>query len=378
MRILLSITTLLTLLGLSFTYLARRTMALVPALQRHPAWVWGFLATFLALLFLVPLANRLSGHRLDFLHALSWGIFAFVSTFLVYLLLADLSQLLLRRMLSLGPTVGTWAWILACGGALISLGIGAIQALSPPRVQEVEVRIEHLAPGLEGFRIVQVSDLHLGPLVSRASVLRLRGQVEALSPDLVAFTGDLVDAEADGAREKAAALKALRSTHGTFFVTGNHEYYSGISRWLPVFQELGWTLLDNMHRPLAHNGATLLVAGMPDPAAGGRRGSGQGPSLSRTLRGAPPSDFRLLLFHPPTGYEAAARAGFDLQLSGHTHAGQYFPWSLVVQRMFRYPKGLGRHGAMWIYTSVGTGFWGPPNRFLVPPELTLLTLRNAS
>lgn len=378
MRILLSLATLLTVLGLAFTYLARRSMALVPTLNRHPAWVWGFLATFLALVFLVPLANRLSGHRLDFLYALSWGLFAFVSTFLVYLLVADLGQLLLRRLAQLPATVGTGAWLLAFAAALASLGIGLAQALRPPRLRHHEVPIEALAPGLEGFRIVQVSDLHLGPLVSKASVERLRAQIEALKPDLIAFTGDLVDGDADGAREKAEALKALPSTHGTYFVTGNHEYYSGIDRWMPVFVELGWAVLDNGHRVVDHHGATLAVVGMPDPAAGGRRGRGQGPSLAKALAQLPPVDFRLLLFHPPTGYEAAERAGFDLQLSGHTHAGQYFPWSLVVKRIFRYPMGLNRHGRMWIHTSVGTGYWGPPNRFLVPPELTLLTLRRAS
>jgi predicted MPP superfamily phosphohydrolase len=136
-------------------------------------------------------------------------------------------------------------------------------------------------------------------------------------------------------------------------------------------------VLDNAHDVLRHGGATLVVAGMPDPAARGRRGTGHGPDLAAALAGAPEGAPRLLLHHPPRGYEAAERAGIQLQLSGHTHSGQYFPWSLVVRSLYRYPAGLHRHGGMWIYTSVGTGFWGPPNRFLVPPELTLLVLRRA-
>lgn len=378
MRILLFVATLLAVLGTSFFYLARRTMSLVPALARHPGWVWGFLLSFLALLFLVPVLNRLSGHRLDFLYALSWGLFAFISTFLPYLLVTDLGQVLLRKAAGLPASIGTWAWGLALAATLASLGVGLVQALRMPRVNRHEVAVAGLAPDLDGFRIVQVSDLHLGPLVSKASVRRLRGQIEGLSPDLIAFTGDLVDAEADGAYAKAEILARVPSRHGTFFVTGNHEYYSGIARWKPLFEALAWTWLDNAHRMIDHGKAHLAVIGLPDPAAGGRRGSGRGPNLDQAMEGLPPADFRLLLFHPPTGYAAAERAGVDLQLSGHTHAGQYFPWSLVVQGLFRYPRGLHRHGRMWIHTSVGTGYWGPPNRFLVPPELTVLTLRRAS
>jgi predicted MPP superfamily phosphohydrolase len=192
----------------------------------------------------------------------------------------------------------------------------------------------------------------------------------ALKPDLIAITGDLVDGGADGTRAKAERLGALQATHGVCFVTGNHEYYAGVARWLRLFQELGWRVLDNKHVLLEHRGARLAVAGMPDPTAG----SVHGPDLARALAGIPADAFRLLLFHPPTGAEAAERAGVGLQLSGHTHAGQYFPWSLVVPALYAHPKGLGRSGRMWIYTSVGTGFWGPPNRFLVPPELTLIEL----
>jgi predicted MPP superfamily phosphohydrolase len=136
-------------------------------------------------------------------------------------------------------------------------------------------------------------------------------------------------------------------------------------------------VLDNANEAVVHHGATLVVAGMPDPAARGRRGTGRGPDLQAALAGAPEGVPKLLLFHPPTGYEAAERAGIGLQLSGHTHSGQYFPWSLVIRSIYRYPSGLHRHGGLWIYTSVGTGFWGPPDRFLVPPELTLLVLRKA-
>jgi len=165
-------------------------------------------------------------------------------------------------------------------------------------------------------------------------------------------------------------MGALKATHGVFFITGNHEYYSGVARWLGVLRGLGWKVLHNEHVLLEHQGARLAVAGLPDPTAGA-----QVPNLARALAGIPEDAFRLLLFHPPTGFQAAEAAGVQLQLSGHTHAGQYFPWSLVVPLLYKHPKGLGRSGGMWIYTSVGTGFWGPPNRFLMAPELTLLVLK---
>ncbi len=377
MRTALSITLLLAILGSAFTYMARRSMALCPPLAKHPAGVWGFLGLFFLLMVLVPLVNRLTDHRADALYWLSYGLFGFVSTYLVYLLVADLGQVLLRRLAHAPASIGTWAFGFALGAALLSNLAGLVTALRPPVLRSVEVPIRDLPEGLEGFRILQISDLHLGPLVSAARVDQLAARANTLAPDLVAVTGDLVDGEADGVRGKAERLRALHATHGVFFVTGNHEYYSGVAKWIPVIRGLGWHVLDNAHEVLPHRGAALVVAGMPDPAARGRRGTGRGPDLAVALAGAPEGNLRLLLYHPPKGYEAAEGAGIHLQLSGHTHSGQYFPWSLVVRSLYRYPAGLHRHGGMWIYTSVGTGFWGPPNRFLVPPELTLLVLRRA-
>jgi len=377
LRALLGIALLLAILGSAFTYMARRSMALCPPLARHPAGVWGFFGLFLLLMFLVPLVNRLTDHRADALYWLSYGLFGFVSTYLVYLMAADLGQVLLRRLAHAPAATGVWAFGLALGATLASNLAGLVTALRPPALRSVEVPIQGLPEGLDGFRIVQISDLHLGPLVPVDRVDRLVDRTNGLAPDLIAVTGDLVDGEADGVKGKAERLAALRSTHGVFFVTGNHEYYSGVGKWIPVLRGMGWQVLDNDHRIVPHHGAELVAVGMPDPAARGRRGTGQGPDLKAALAGVPEGATKLLLFHPPTGYEAAERAGVSLQLSGHTHAGQYFPWSLVVRSVYRYPAGLHRHGGMWLYTSVGTGFWGPPNRFLVPPELTLLVLRRA-
>jgi hypothetical protein len=377
LRAFLTISVLLLILGGAFTYMARRSMALCPPLARHPRFVWGFFGLFVALMILVPLVNRLADHRADFLYWLSYGLFGFVSTFLLYLAAADLLQFLLRRLAQAPQALGLWAFQAALAATLLSILVGAVMALRPPTLKQVDVPIAGLPPGLDGFRIVQISDLHLGPLVPLAKVERLVARTNELKPDLIAITGDLVDGEADGVKAKAEAMAALEATHGVVFITGNHEYYSGVAKWIPIIQGLGWKLLDNEHVLLERNGARLAVAGMPDPTAGGRRGSGKGPDLTKALAGVPEDATKLLLFHPPTGYEAAEKAGVQLQLSGHTHAGQYFPWSLVVQSIYRFPKGLNRFGKMWLYTSVGTGFWGPPNRFLVPPELTEIVLRRS-
>jgi len=375
LRVFLTISVLLLLVGGTFAYMARRSMALCPTLSRHPGLVWGFFGLFLTLMFLVPLVNHLVDHRADFLYWVSYGLFSFVSTYLVYLGVADLVQFLARRWTS--APVGLWAFQAAVGATLLSILIGLGMAMRQPVLKQVEVPIANLPEGLDGFRIVQISDLHLGPLVAMAKVERLVACANAQAPDLIAITGDLVDGEADGVKGKAQAMGALKATHGTWFVTGNHEYYSGVAKWISIIQGLGWKWLNNEHVVIEHHGANLVIAGMPDPTAGGRRGSGQGPDLVRTLAGAPEHATQVLLYHPPTGYAEAEKAGVKLQLSGHTHSGQYFPWSLVVQSIYRFPKGLNRFGDLWIYTSVGTGFWGPPNRFLVPPELTVLTLKRS-
>lgn len=372
LRTLVFLTAVLVVLGGACAYMGLRTMALAPALAVRPGLVWGALALFVVSLFAVPALHRVPGLGpwVEPLFSVSYGLFSFMSTYLVYLAAADLAQALARLLA--GVRIGPWAVAAAAAATVLSLGLGLATAVRPPALRRVAIPLEGLAQGLAGLRIVQISDLHLGPLVSAASVDRLVAAANALEPDLIAVTGDLVDGEADTTRHLAERLGALRARHGVFFVTGNHEYYSGVARWLAVIRGLGWRVLHNEHVLLEQGGARLAVAGMPDPT--GRGGPGGGPDLARALAGLPADALPILLYHPPTGAAAAERAGVRLQLSGHTHAGQYFPWSLLIPRLYDHGRGLTREGRMWVYTSVGTGFWGPPNRFLVPPELTLLTL----
>lgn len=366
---------LLLVLGGAGTYVAERSISLWPALAAHAGAVRITVAALLAGMLLITLLQRVPvlGHRLGALLWLSHGCFGLVSTFLVYLAAADLVQALVR--LAMGIQVGRWALMVAAVAALGTSLLGLVTALRPVRTRRVEIPIAGLPAALDGFRIVQISDLHLSPTTPWYQVEHLVRAANALQPDLLAVTGDLVDAEADGVRPKAERLGAIRARHGVAFVTGNHEYYSGIRRWLQVIRGMGWRILDNGHAVLEHHGARLAVAGMPDPTAAQ---TGEGPNLARALDGIPADAVPILLFHPPTGTRAAAAAGVRLQLSGHTHGGQYFPWSLLVPSLFRHGKGLSREGDLWVYTSVGTGVWGPPNRFLVPQELTLLVLRPVS
>lgn len=379
LRALLFLSVALLVLGGATWFMARRTLALLPRLQAHSWVVWGIFALFVVLLFGVPLVHRLLPALDRLLTPFYWAaylLFAFISTYVVYLLAADLVQVLARRLLGAPSDLGAWAAGSAIVLSALSVAAGLVTARRPPVMHVVEVPVVNLHPDLEGYRIVQISDLHLGPLVGPERVDQIVADTNALAPGLVAITGDLVDGEADGVRHLALRMAALRATHGVFFVTGNHEYYSGVDRWLELVRGMGWTVLHNEHRLLTHGQAHLAVTGMPDPTQRGRRGT-EGPNLAKALAGIPPEAFRLLLFHPPRGVAEAAEAGVHLQLSGHTHAGQYFPWSVLVQALWTHAQGLSREGGLWIYTSRGTGFWGPPNRLFVPPELTLLVLRRA-
>lgn len=351
-------------------YMARRSMAFCPALQRHQGLVWSLVTAFLVLQFGVPLSHRLLGIRIDALYWLSYLSLSLVSTYFLYLAGADLIQMVLRKCL--GTAIGPWALLAATSLTVISVGIGLAQCYLPIRTKQIKVAIEGLPGGLEDFRIAQISDLHLGPLLPVSRVERIVTRTNGLSPDLIAVTGDLADGDVEQERACLIELGKLQAVHGVRFITGNHEYYSGVEPWLEAVRALGWKTLVNEHEILRHREVELAVIGLPDPAG---KGVGEGPNLSKAMAGVPPEAIKVLLNHQPLDAENAARAGIHVQLSGHTHGGQFFPWSPIVRLFFDHPLGLHRIGRMWLYTSPGTGFWGPPNRFLVPPEITLVTLK---
>jgi hypothetical protein len=262
----------------------------------------------------------------------------------------------------------------AAGGAsLLIAGLGLGEAVAGPRVREVSVPVPGLPPGLRGLRIAQITDLHVGPTIRRAAVERVVDRVLALEPDLIALTGDLADGTPERLAGQVEPLARLRAPLGVYSVTGNHEYYWGAADWLEKHRELGFVPLVNESRLLERGGSRLLVAGVPDES-GGFFLPGHAPDHAKAASGGAAADFRLLLAHRPDGVPAAERAGFDLQLSGHTHGGQFFPVSLLIGFFHRFSRGLGRHGRLRVYVNPGTGYWGPAHRFAVPSEITLLTL----
>ena len=272
------------------------------------------------------------------------------------------------------------------GGALVVAGgAGALSlrsAAGPAEIEEVPVRLARLPRALSGFSIAQVSDLHVGPTIREREVRRVVEQVNALRPDAIAITGDLVDGSTAELGGIIGLLGRLSAPQGVYFVTGNHEYYSGAEAWTAFLERLGIRVLRNERVALGDRGpggATFDLAGLPDSSAG-HRGSAAAMDLPAALAGRDPERSLVLLAHQPrlADLDAAVQAGVELQLSGHTHGGQLFPWSLAVRAAFPYVKGLHRHAAGaqagQVYVHRGTGYWGPPMRLGAPPEITRLVL----
>jgi predicted MPP superfamily phosphohydrolase len=274
--------------------------------------------------------------------------------------------------------------------ALLVTTLGFLNARRTPAVVRVDVPIVGLPPALHGFTLAQISDIHVGPTIKQGFLQRIVATVNTLGADVVAITGDLVDGKVAELAAHVAPLAGLQSRHGTYFVTGNHEYYSGAHAWIAELRRLGLTVLMNEHVVLYHSShgkgsavdaqddsqtvAPLVLAGVNDFTAHHFDPAHRSdPALA--LQGAPPTALvRVLLAHQPRSAQAALDAGFDLQLSGHTHGGQFWPWNLFVPLQQPFTAGLNRLQNLWVYTSRGTGYWGPPKRFGAPSEITALRL----
>jgi predicted MPP superfamily phosphohydrolase len=230
-----------------------------------------------------------------------------------------------------------------------------------------------LDPRLAGFRIVQITDTHIGPMLREGFVREVVDIANALEADLIALTGDMVDGSVEELRDEVAPFRELRARQGTFFVTGNHEYYSGAEAWVEHFEDLGVRPLRNAHTVVGRDGASLTLAGVDD-YAGRRDGRDGGPDLARALTGRDPSLPVVLLAHQPRAVRDARAAGVAVQLSGHTHGGQLWPFGLLVHLVQPAVQGLHQFGPTALYVSCGTGHWGPPMRVGAPAEVTLVEL----
>ncbi len=256
-------------------------------------------------------------------------------------------------------------------------GYGVYEARRTPRIREIEIPMPNLPSAFDGFRIVQISDIHVGPTIHRDWVEMVVGTASDAGADMAVFTGDFVDGTVPNLREHTAPIRDLTGRFGQFFVTGNHEYYSGVMPWLDEIDRLGWNILMNEHRVIEKDGARLVIAGVTDYRAGGFYPEHQSDPYA-AISGAPSDAPRILLAHQPASVIEASNAGFDVQICGHTHGGQFFPWDNLARLAQPYISGLHRHdNKMWIYVSRGTGYWGPPVRIGQPSEITLVTLKRA-
>ncbi|RFU44170.1 metallophosphoesterase [Paraburkholderia sp. DHOC27] len=258
--------------------------------------------------------------------------------------------------------------------ALLSTTVGLINARRRARVVTIEIPIDDLPRALEGFTIVQISDIHVGPTIKRRYVDAIVDAVNRLKPDLIAVTGDVVDGSVPQLSAHTQPLARLSARHGAYLVTGNHEYYAGADAWIEEFRRLGLHVLLNEHVVVEHDGARAVIAGVTD-FSGGHFDPAHRSDPVAALHGAPGDVLiKVLLAHQPRSAEAAAEAGFTLQLSGHTHGGQFFPWNFFVRLQQPFTAGLARLNGLWVYTSRGTGYWGPPKRLGAPSEITRLRL----
>lgn len=353
---------------------------------------WPVLFAFLALALVtsallmpmgIGLAARLAGAGRGTARAVTWlgwagmGLFSTLFVLTVARELALLAALAIDAarpgLFSIASVGRDSALAITLLGFLITL-LGFSNARRTAAVIRISVPIRDLPPALQGFRIAQISDIHIGPTIRGDYLGRIVAAVNGLRPDMVAITGDLVDGSVRELGPHVAPLADLASRHGSYFVTGNHEYYSGAHAWIGELRRLGITVLLNEHVVLRHGDALAIVAGVTDYGAGHFDPAHRSDPLA-AIAGAPPdAGVRMLLAHQPRSAPAAADAGFDLQLSGHTHGGQFMPWNFFVKLQQPFVAGLHRLRHLWVYTSRGTGYWGPPKRFGAPSEITLVTL----
>lgn len=305
----------------------------------------------------------------------SWVVYTTIGAFycmILFTVIADIAGIAYGFLSPETPiqAIHKWSFISILAFTVSSTVIGIVQALGPPTIERAEVRIQNLPSEFDGYKIVQLSDLHVGPLIHKPFVERVAKMVNALSPDMVALTGDFADGRVAILKNDLTPLNDI--TAPKYFIMGNHEYYWMPQEWIKLYRSMGINVLLNQHDVIRRGNSQIVVAGIEDYSQGRDLAN---PEIA--LKGAPKDATTILLAHQPSDYARAAALGVDLQLSGHTHGGQFFPWSMVVRFFHRYFTGLNQHENMWIYINRGTGFWGTPLRTFVPPEITLLTLKRA-
>jgi predicted MPP superfamily phosphohydrolase len=362
---------------------------LLPSLLPWPGVQWALGLLLLAAFVLIPAsmsAWRIRDHtwsdRIAGIGFLFMGWFSSVFVLALIREVVLLTALLAEKLIGAGAGLGGaladgelpsyTALGVAVLGTLVTL-VGWVNARRTAAVVKVDVPIAGLPEGLRGFTIAQITDIHVGPTIKAPYLQAIVDAVNALKADMVAITGDLVDGSVAKLAPHVAPLANLQSRHGTYFVMGNHDYYSGGQTWVDALRRLGLRVLLNEHVVLKHQGSEVVIAGVTDYTAHHFDPTHKSDPQA-ALAGAPEALVKVLLAHQPRSAPAAVQAGFHLQVSGHTHGGQFWPWRLAVPLQQPFVAGLHRLEDMWIYISRGTGYWGPPKRFGAPSEITLLRL----
>jgi predicted MPP superfamily phosphohydrolase len=369
-----------TVLVLGHIYVYRRLVRDVkcrPVLRRVGIGLIIALGSLIPLGFVLP--RMVSRAYLGWVSFLTFFWLGFLFYLVLFLGLSDLVRLV-RRVRQVRPVDPERREFLARVAASASLvgsgavaGLGVAAAFGDFDTPEVPVKLERLPRALSGFRIALLSDLHLGPVLGKRFLEAVIEKTNSLKPDLVAITGDVVDMPVELLGREVAVLRGLKSRYGTYLATGNHEFIYGVEPWMDFFRSLGIQVLDNRYVAVGEP-VGFDLAGVHDYRAS-VFDSEHRPDLEKALAGRNPDRELVLLAHQPKQIHEAAEAGVGLQLSGHTHGGQLFPFTFLTWLSQPYICGLHRHtGRTQIYVTRGTGFWGPPMRVLAAPEITCIVL----
>lgn len=354
---------------------------LVVPLSPSP-WLHNFLLTLFVLSYLMQLVRWIFHRKTDHLPSVlltAYFLMGFMAHLFFGTLLKDFILLVLQFIPVVSETAKTPAlhhnliygtFIVCAAGNLW----GILTAVRGPAIREIDIPVKGWPKSQDGFKIAQISDLHVGPIIQKPYVENVVRLTNKLSADMIAITGDLGDGDSSQLKEDLEPLRGLKSKHGSYYVVGNHEYYWNVEHWVESVTALGIRHLFNEGVRITLDEKSIWVAGVPD-ISGSRIRPDHVSDPFLAIQGAQ-QDFKVLLAHQPKSCYAAEEAGFDLMLCGHTHWGQFFPLTLLVGFFNPYHKLLNIHGNLQVYVNAGTGYWGPPLRLGVPSEITLLRLRS--